>query len=224
MMVDHLKAPVGDRGRGVLFGDAGSGAGSRAAAVIDRHRRMPLEQPRSKKAESGQRGARTRIGNLNDIAESIYSEFDNPKGCRSRRTAPPAWRAVQKSMQPRRQLQPLRRLFGDAQVGVLPGCRGSRARPRSLVMSRFFCSASRSGQRWGRDSSPVNSQPKRSAGCFQDGAAISASFWFLGSRYHCTMRSVSSMKSTMAARFLSRNGLRAVHTIISVTPIASRWV
>ena len=31
------------------------------------------------------------------------------------------------------------------------------------------------------------------------------------------------MKSSMAARFLSRNGLRAVQTIMSVMPIASRW-
>ena len=101
--VDHLKAPVGDRGRGVLFGDAGSGAGSRAAAVIDRHRRMPLEQPRSKKAESGQRGARTRIGNLQRYCRvNSTSEFDNPKGLPlTTNGAPLAWRAVQKSMQPR---------------------------------------------------------------------------------------------------------------------------
>ncbi len=32
------------------------------------------------------------------------------------------------------------------------------------------------------------------------------------------------MKSTMAARFLSMNGLRAVQMIMSVTPMASRWL
>src|SRR5579864_4766157 len=38
------------------------------------------------------------------------------------------------------------------------------------------------------------------------------------------MRSESSMKSTTAARFLSRKGLRACHVTKSLTPMASREV
>src|ERR1019366_1644214 len=98
-------------------------------------------------------------------------------------------------------------------------------KPRSRVVSTLRCNASRFGIRFGSRevSALVNSQPNPSGGALVILEAMWAtSSWFFGSRYQFTMRSMSSMKSTMAARFLSMNDLRAVNMIIWVTPSTSR--
>ena len=98
-------------------------------------------------------------------------------------------------------------------------------KPRSRVMSTFVCSAARSGS-YVRImvAVPLCEEPlevRRLLG--QASGDLHHLIVVLGINEPARDASVSSKKSTSAGRFLSMNGLRAVHTIMSVTPMASRW-